>query len=233
MVKTLVFIHGWASGPQIWQAQKEYFSKKYEVILPDIAGVKDIEKAAGLIDAEIKDRKNFVLIGWSLGWLAILELLKNFLIKPKGLIAVNSTAKFIDDGYLQAGPTLIHLLKMMRDCRRNPQKTLDNFYKSILSEAGKSMLTGIRFKNLDYDNLIYGLYMLRDCDYRDFIANIEIPTLIISGLKDKICPPEASEYARKKISGSRLKVFDCGHLPFLDKTAEFNFAIDDFIKKLK
>ena len=48
-----------------------------------------------------------------------------------------------------------------------------------------------------------------------------------------ICVPQVSEYMRQRIKQSELKVFDCGHLPFLDKPEEFNSTIDNFIKKLK
>lgn len=232
MINTLVFVHGWASGPQIWRAQEGYFSKKYEVILPDISGAEDIKEAAGLIGAAIKDRKDFVLIGWSLGWLAVLELLNDFTLNPNGLIAVNSTAGFCDDSYPVIGPSQTHPLKMIRYFKRNPPKALESFYEVMLSEAGKSMLSGMKLKSQAYDKFIYGLYMLRDCDYRAFITTIEIPALIICGSKDKICPSEASEYMYKKIIGSRLEKLDCGHMPFLDKKDEFNSLVEDFVKGL-
>jgi pimeloyl-ACP methyl ester carboxylesterase len=232
MVKTIVFVHGWASAPEIWQVQKEYFSKSYEVILPDISRAEDIKEASGIVYNAVQDKEDFVLLGWSLGWLVILELLQNQGLEPKGLICVNSTAKFIDSGNPGAGPTVVHLAKMMRDCKRNPQKTFEDFYKSILSGAGKSMLSNIRFKNLDYDKLIFGLYMLRDCDYRDFIQKIDLPALIIAGSGDSIAPLEASGYIHRKIRNSRIEILDCGHISFLDKADEFNAVLENFVKGL-
>lgn len=232
MVKTLVLIHGWASAPEIWQVQKEYFSKSYEVVLPDISRAEDIKEASGIVYNAVQDKKDFVLLGWSLGWLVILELLQNQGLKPQGLICVNSTAKFIDSGNSGAGPTAVHLAKMLRDCKRNPQKTVEDFYESILYGTGKSMFSDIRFKNFDYDKLIYGLYMLRDCDYRDFIQRIATPTLIIAGAKDKITPLQASEYMQKRIKNSLLKVLDCGHMPFCVKCDEFNLTLENFVKGL-
>lgn len=232
MVNTLVFIHGWASAPEIWQRQKGYFSKNYEVISPDISAAKDIKEAAAIVNASIKDKKDFVLIGWSLGWLAVLELLKNFDLSPKGLVAVNATPKLIDDGYLGRGPTRTHLAKMIRDCKRNPKKTFEDFYKSTLTDIGKSALNAVELKSGDYDKLIYGLYILRDSDYRDFLKEIHIPTLLITGSHDTICPKEASVYMRKMIQGAQLKILDSGHIPFLEKENEFNLLIEDFIKGL-
>ncbi len=233
MVKTLVFIHGWASAPEIWQRQREYFSKSYEVILPDIGPAQDITEAANIVNDLIKGKKDLVLIGWSLGWLVVLGGLKSFSLKPKAVVAVNSTPKFCSDEYLGVGSTQTHLDKMIRDCRCDPRKTMENFYKGMLTDSGKDMASSFQFKNIDYSKLIYGLSMLKDVDYRDFIRVIDIPALIITGARDTICVPQVSEYMRQRIKQSELKVFDCGHLPFLDKADEFNLAIDNFIKKLK
>ena len=233
MIKTIVFIHGWASGPEIWQRQREYFAREYEVILPDIGSAKDITEAANIVNDLIKGKKDFVLVGWSLGWLAVLEGLKSLSLKPKAVAAVNSTPKFCSDEYLEAGSTQTHLDKMIRGCKRNPQKTMEDFYKGLLTDSGKSMAGSFQFKNIDYHKLIYGLYMLKDTDYRDFIGAIDIPALIITGARDTICVPQASKYMHQRIKGSELKVFDCGHLPFLDKAEEFNSAIADLIRKLK
>jgi len=230
MVKTLVFIHGWASTQDVWQSQRDYFAGNYEVILPDISRAKEIKEAAEIVNVSLAIKRDFVLIGWSLGWLVVLELLKNFKISPQGIVAVNSTPKLIDDGYLGAGPTRTHLAKMIRDCKHNPEKMLDDFYKGILTDTAKDMLKGIKPKNID--RLIYGLYILRDCDYRDFISEINIPALIIVGAKDGICPPQASEYMRSRIKHAQLKILDCGHMPFLDKDNEFNTILENFVKEL-
>ena len=233
MIKTLVFIHGWASAPEIWQRQRDYFAKSYEIILPDIGLARDIQEAAGLVKGAIEGRENFILIGWSLGWLAVLEGLKSFSLKPKAVVAVNSTPKFCSDEYLGAGSTQTHLDKMIRDCKRDPKKTLEYFYKGMLTESGKNMAGSFQFKNIDYSKLIYGLYMLKDADYRDLLDTIDVPALIITGARDTICVPRVAEYMHQRIKQSELKVFDCGHLPFLDKADEFNSTIEDFIKELK
>ena len=146
MVETIVFIHGWASAPEIWERQREYFTKDYEVILPDISPAKDITEAANIVNDSIKGKKDFVLIGWSLGWLAVLEALKSLSLKPKAVVAVNSTPKFCSDEYLGGGSTQTHLNKMIRDCKRDPQKTMENFYKGMLTDNGKSMASSFQFK---------------------------------------------------------------------------------------
>jgi len=232
MVGTLVFIHGWATTPEVWAGQKEYFSGEYEVILADISAAKNIKEAADSVYGLVRDKNNFILIGWSLGWLVILELLKTFKIKPNGIISVNSTAKFVDDGYLGAGPKKAHLDKTIRDCRRDAGRAFSDFYKTILSDKGNEAFTGLNPDGIDYNNLIHGLNMLKDCDYREFIKDVRIPALFIAGEQDTICPQEASFYMQEKIQGSKLKIMECGHMPFWSNAVEFNSMVHNFLKGL-
>lgn len=232
MADTLVFIHGWASSSDIWTGQKEYFGKSYDVICPNISKIKDVKEGAELVRREVCSLDSFILIGWSLGWLVILELLKDLAVKPRGIVSVNATPKFVDDGYLGKGPLKTHLAKVMRDCRRDPEKALEDFYKAMLSDRGKEIFSGFKKEDFDCNYMNYGLKILETADYRDFLREINIPTLFIAGLKDTICPKEASEYMHDKVRTSRIKMLDCGHMPFLTNYQEFNLLLDDFVKGL-
>lgn len=246
MVNSLIFIHGWASSPKIWFKQKEYFGKSYKVILPDISIASNIKEASDIAGESVSAEENFVLIGWSLGWLVVLELLKNLSAgsrlkskissMPKGLVSVNSTPKFVDDGYLGAGPKNGHLLKVIKDARRFPQKAAEDFYKAMLSDKGAEMFARFNAEEsrglVNYNNLVCGLKILKDSDYREFIKEINIPALLIAGLRDNICPEEASGFMQQRIKGSKLQILDSGHMPFFTKEKEFNASIDNFVKGL-
>lgn len=237
MIKTLVYVHGWASSPDVWQKQEGCFSRSYEVILPDIGAARDIEQAANVVADSVKDEEDYVLIGWSLGWLAILELLKSFEVKPSGLVGVNPTAKFVDDGYLGTGPTKTHMAKMMRDCKRDPKRALEEFCASAFADVSREALAGLDLcfsasSSFDYSSLLDGLEMLKMCDYRAYLERIDIPTLLIAGALDPICPKEAAIYMQQHIPGSRLRIMDCRHAPFLAKAEEFNAIIDSFVRGL-
>ena len=81
MVEALIFVHGWGSSPDVWRAQKEYFCGKYNIALPDISHANDLREAAEILGFSVEGKSNFVLIGWSLGWFAVLELYKSRNIK--------------------------------------------------------------------------------------------------------------------------------------------------------
>jgi pimeloyl-ACP methyl ester carboxylesterase len=62
------------------------------------------------------------------------------------------------------------------------------------------------------------------------LAEIEIPTLIVWGLNDRIVPVRDAIGYHRLIPGSRMEIFErTGHLPQLERPARFNHLLDDFI----
>jgi 3-oxoadipate enol-lactonase len=64
----------------------------------------------------------------------------------------------------------------------------------------------------------------------DRAAAIRVPTLVLVGDLDPVTPPSLSEQLAQLIRGARLEVIPgASHLANLDRPAEFNRAIDDFL----
>jgi pimeloyl-ACP methyl ester carboxylesterase len=63
------------------------------------------------------------------------------------------------------------------------------------------------------------------------LANVTgLPTLIIWGRQDNVIPLSAGQLYHEKIAGSRLVTLDnCGHLPAIEKPAEFVHAVEEFL----
>lgn len=62
------------------------------------------------------------------------------------------------------------------------------------------------------------------------LSAIKSPTLVIWGRQDGIVPLADGERFRQQIPGAVLVVFDrCGHLPHVEKAAEFNAAVAKFL----
>lgn len=63
----------------------------------------------------------------------------------------------------------------------------------------------------------------------DVLAAVSVPTLIMHGDADQVISPRAGEYAAGKIPGASLRWFpDVGHMPFVERVAEFNAALLEF-----
>jgi pimeloyl-ACP methyl ester carboxylesterase len=68
-------------------------------------------------------------------------------------------------------------------------------------------------------------------DTRERLPEIEIPTLVVWGLNDRIVPVEAALAYHRLIPRSRLEIFErTGHVPMLERPARFNALVDEFIE---
>jgi pimeloyl-ACP methyl ester carboxylesterase len=67
-------------------------------------------------------------------------------------------------------------------------------------------------------------------DTRGRLPEIEVPTLIVWGLKDRIVPVEAAIGYHRLIPSSRLELFErTGHVPQMERPARFNALLDEFL----
>jgi pimeloyl-ACP methyl ester carboxylesterase len=68
-------------------------------------------------------------------------------------------------------------------------------------------------------------------DTRKRLTEIEIPTLIVWGLSDRIVPVEAALRYHRLIPRSRLEIFErTGHVPMLERPLRFNALLDEFLE---
>ena len=76
--------------------------------------------------------------------------------------------------------------------------------------------------------------VLKECltyDQTNLLKNINCPTMIVWGEKDKDTPMYMAKTMEKNIKQSKLVVLkNCGHFSFLEKPYEFYKYIDLFIE---
>jgi pimeloyl-ACP methyl ester carboxylesterase len=69
-------------------------------------------------------------------------------------------------------------------------------------------------------------------DTRNRLTEIEVPTLVVWGLRDQIVPVEAAIGYHRLIPGSRLELFErTGHVPQMERPARFNALLDGFLSE--
>jgi 2-hydroxy-6-oxonona-2,4-dienedioate hydrolase len=62
------------------------------------------------------------------------------------------------------------------------------------------------------------------------VRGVKVPTLIIWGKYDELANPAGADRLANTISGSRkILIDDCGHLPQLEKSVEFNRIVAEFL----
>jgi pimeloyl-ACP methyl ester carboxylesterase len=67
-------------------------------------------------------------------------------------------------------------------------------------------------------------------DSRERLAAIEMPTLIVWGLSDRVIPVAAAASYHRRIPHSRLEIFErTGHVPQLERPLRFNSVLEEFL----
>ena len=215
----LIFLHGWGTNSSIWQYQVEYFSKRYTVRTPDIN-----QFATSIFQLPA------ILIGWSYGGMLAIEMVCRHPDKLKALTLIGCSSKFTDG----LAPTIVKNLR--RNLSRNFKETMRKCYGLFFSE--EEIAIAARFIKTqpmpDEKNTLDILGKLMELDLKAALRNINIPTLIIHGDKDQICPISQGEVLHKGINGSRLEIIkSAGHMPFYTRQQEVNAILADFLEDIK
>lgn len=72
-------------------------------------------------------------------------------------------------------------------------------------------------------------YASRNYDATDRLHEIHVPTLILHGKKDTLAPYRLAEEMHKGIAGSKIMLFNSGHLFLFFQLKQFLDAVFDFL----
>jgi pimeloyl-ACP methyl ester carboxylesterase len=107
------------------------------------------------------------------------------------------------------------------------------FYDSswATDEVVKRNLTERIHANISYTvRSILSNPVLNDQRLDGKLGGIHTPTLVVWGKQDALLPIESGERYSKEIAGAKMVTFDkCGHVPPVEKSAEFVTAVTAFL----
>jgi len=177
------------------------------------------------------------LCGWSLGGQVALHWALREPAKIVKLIVVASTPCFSAREDWPCGMSREVLEKFAAELEQDHAATLRRFIALQLrgSENERGLLSTLREKLFsrgepDKEALRAGLAILRDIDQRGELAAIRQPTLVIAGQRDKLTPPEASNYLAHALSNARLvEIAGAAHVPFLSHPEQFVETVKGFL----
>jgi len=237
----VILVHGLGGDASNWAPTIGPLSQKYRVIVPDQIGFGKSDKplinyrVGTLVDfldgfyKELKlDRASLVgnsLGGWTVAAFAIAHPEKvdrlvlvdaaGFAVTgdldPKVLNGLNPSTR---DAVKQMLPLVFHNTQMFAS-----DAAIDSFFARRVG-AGDGY-TIQRF----IDSIIRGEDVL---DKK--LGSVKAPTLVLWGREDGLTPLAMGERFKKQINGSQLFIIEkCGHVPQLEKAAEFNTALMKFL----
>lgn len=234
---TVILLHGLGSVKEIWAANIGALSAKYRVYALDQVGFGHSDKP--LLEYKIATFVDFLfgfmqsqnlskatLVGNSLGgWIALdfaarhPEMVdKLVLVGSAGLPWEKAPAADLNPASLADMRTLLESIfydkKMVTD-----QFVLQAFTNHARNNDGFTI-----------QRTLAGFAQNQFEDAK--LSSLHAPTLVVWGRQDELISVSQGEKLRDGIPGAKLVVFEqCGHVPQLEKPAEFNQALTDFLGK--
>ena len=239
----LVFLHGIGGAARGWRVQLEAFSDRYRTIAWDMPGYGGSPLLASVSIAALADAlqdflgqigaKKPILVGHSIGGMIVQQLLVQSPDIPAAVVLAQTSPAFgKPDGDWQ---------KEFIGARLGP---LDR------GETMVSLAPALVSELVGDDPDIRGMELARDCmaavpeatyratmlallgfDQRGALKNIAVPTLVLSGSRDKNAPaPMMAKMASYIPSATYVELEGVGHLVNLERPATFDAALDSFLK---
>ncbi|ARF58279.1 alpha/beta fold hydrolase [Streptomyces gilvosporeus] len=248
---TLVLIHGHPFDRTMWHPQIAYARQAgWRVIAPDLRGYGEntdtappapgktrletfAEDIIGLLDTLGIER--FVLGGLSMGGQIVMECHRQFAHRIRGLLLADTfAAADTDEGRALRRTTAERLLRegMAGYAQEVLPKTITPRNVHAQPAVARHVLDMMRGASPEgAAAALRGRAERRD--YTGLLSGIEVPTLVVVGEEDAFTPVSDARIITERIPGATLKVIaQAGHLPNLERPAEFNAALGDFLDSL-
>ena len=231
----ILFLHGVGSDKSVWKPQLDHFGNARRAVAFDYPGYGESEQApdatrddfaaAILAAMDALGIQQAHICGLSLGGVIAIAMHAAAPDRCTSLILADSFA-FHPDGQAiyDRSTAASHDMRGLATARIGAL---------LVSEAPRAEVIDT-MAAIDPEAYRIGARAVWLADQRDRAAAIRVPTLVICGDEDAITPPSLSEELVGLIPGSSLRVIPgASHLANLDKVADFNAAIDDFLTAVK
>ena len=236
-----VFVHGYLGSSEMWNFQKEFFSKHYRVIIPALPGfgeshnVKSLDSINKMAKEIINllDQKNidkFNLIGHSMGGMIVQEITKLIGDRVNKLICFAAGSIGEIPGRFETIDETREKLKkdgIEVSFSRVPKKWF------VKGDKDKNYyLCKNAVKNVSLETADNALLAMKNWRGKEDLKNIKNETLIIWGDKDTSYNFDQVDTLNKNIKNSRLEIFkDCAHNVHLEQPDQFNNLVQKFISE--
>ena len=244
---SLALIHGWAMHGGLFAPLVERLRDRFTLHLVDLPGHGHARDSEVPLDPHALSTRlvdtvpDAVWLGWSLGGQFALRNALEHPDRVRGLVMLASSPRFVtgDDWPHGVKPTLFRDFgeALSKDFRG----TLDGFLalEALGSASAQEELRALRRQAFERGEpapqaLLRGLELLDAFDARAELPQLRVPSLWISGRRDRLVPAGAMPAAAALAPQASSRVIhDAGHAPFLgaaDDVAEAiaGFAADAF-----
>ena len=242
---TLVFVHGLSGSSSAWLPYEKIFENKYNLLSFDIRGHGKSKKFPKYADYEIKNFaedlealvsylniKKFVLISHSFASLIGAEYIKLYQENISAAVFLSPIFDLEKTFLSKIGRFILGLSKIFDWLPFVPQSGSHIDYAKFPNSTDWSLKRC--YADVSNTTLRAYSYCLKHSlrpEQEYFLEKIKVPTLIVHGVKDTMSPAKNSIAISKKITNSKLVLFDnADHIVVLNNIKEVSDAIESFIE---
>lgn len=242
---TLALLHGIGGGHAAWQRQVTFFAARgYKTLAwdaPGYGGTPPVEpysfgSVARAFEAAI-DRLGdgpVIGVGHSMGGMILQEAYALFPQKFLALALTFTSSAFgasSSDFAQQFIDARIKPLDLGRTMAEIAEKLMPTMH-GMASDPGGLMFAAQVMATVPPETYRRAVAMLTTFDRRADLANIKVPTLVLSGSDDLTAPAKTMERMAQKIPGAEYVCLPgCGHLGPMDQPEAFNAALLGFLER--
>lgn len=240
----LVLVHGHPFDRSMWRPQlTQARDLGWRVIAADLRGYGASTVVPGVTPlstfaedvvalADHLGVGRFVLGGLSMGGQIVLECVRRFPDRLRGLVLADTFAQAetpagrehrndMADRLLREGMAgYAEEVRWKMVARRNPDAA-EFVFRMMLAAPPEGAAAALRGR-------------AERPDYTPVLAEITVPTLVVVGADDEFTPVADAEYLHERIAGSTLRVVDgAAHMPNLERPAEFGAALTTLLERVR
>ncbi len=229
MSEPLLLVPGLACTADLWAPQIAIFSGRYDCRVADHRnGASMAEIAANIL---VQAPPQFALCGLSMGGYLSFEIMRQAPQRVRKLALLDTQAT--PEGEAQRA----NRHGRMEAARQGGMSKLADLQWEQLVHpmryADARLKDDVRRMALDTGTDVY----LRHCaaimdrpDSRPGLARIKVPTLVLTGDKDQLTPPDKAREMAEGIAGATLVIVpDCGHMSTMERPEAVNEALEAWI----
>lgn len=242
MTDGLVLIHAFPLDNTMWKPQVDEFGSGLRVFAPNLPGfggtdqmgeVTGMDASADLVAALVREQgvERVVVCGLSMGGYVALEVWKRHPELVDGLVFANTKASADDEAAKDRRKALAERLLAEGNgfLAENPPPLFSE-------EASGELLTLVKNTIAAQPAAAIAAASLGMAARRDFTAelgDITVPTLVITGDKDTLIPPEATKPMADGIPNARYEIIPgAGHLSNLQAPDRFNALLRQHLDRV-
>ncbi|MCE7032390.1 pimeloyl-ACP methyl ester esterase BioH [Lysobacter sp. GX 14042] len=226
---SLILLHGWAMHSGLFEPLVARLAGRFTLHFVDLPGHgharnddRALEPAA--LGRELAARlPGAVWLGWSLGGMVALRAALDHPGQVRGLVMVASSPRFVQGRDWPHGVRPSLFREFGDALGRDFRGTLDGFLalEALGSPEATRELRGLRAQAFERGEpaphvLQEGLRLLEQVDMRDELGRLRVPSLWLSGRRDRLVPPAAMTAAARLAPGAHsVRIDNAGHAPFL------------------